>query len=187
MTSVLIAKKNTCEQPNVWQHIFKTCCRWYAALLQALELATDPCITEAISPLDKACSQTLLPDLQFLLQVMRRTHEWDAQRQPFGLGLILRTTTLALLFLLARDYAALFTTLFGREYIQSSVLPIAIPIVSFAVGPMWHLLDFPITVLSSWLRQSYHAYQPLVRKFSVQDGSVHDIWMLSFTWTKSEQ
>ena len=51
---------------------------------------------------DKACSQTLLPDLQFLLapmtllQVMRRTHEWDAQRHPFGLGLILRTTILAL-------------------------------------------------------------------------------------------
>ena len=69
---------------------------------QALELAADPCITESISPLGMACSQTLLPDLQFLLapmtllQVMRRTHEWDAQRQPFGLGMILRTTILAL-------------------------------------------------------------------------------------------
>ena len=39
-------------------------------------------------------------------------------------------------FSVARDYAALFTTLFGLEYTQSSVLPIAIPIVSFAVGPM---------------------------------------------------
>ena len=38
-------------------------------------------------------------------------------------------------------YAALFTTLFGLEYIQCSVLSIAIPIVTFSVGPMWHLLQ----------------------------------------------
>ena len=45
------------------------------------------------------------------------------------------------LFSVVRDCAALFTTLFGLEYIQSSVLPIAIPIVCFSVGPMSHLLD----------------------------------------------
>ena len=44
------------------------------------------------------------------------------------------------LFSVVRDCAALFTTLFGLEYIQSSVLPIAIPTVTFSVGPMSHLL-----------------------------------------------
>ena len=59
------------------------------------------------------------------------------------------------LFSVVRDCAALFTTLFGLEYIQSSVLPIAIPIVCFSVGPMSHLLDVATLLCTVHLFQNY--------------------------------
>ena len=51
-------------------------------------------------------------------------------------------------WLCQRSLLILFTTLFGLEYIQCSVLSIAIPIVTFSVGQMCHLL--PLDMRCPW-------------------------------------